>query len=72
MSEWFSMTGAEFRTFRLEQLKLKQEELANLLDVSRQTVSAIEKKNGQIPKVYVLAVRALHSLPGALKRLNGG
>ncbi|MCC5997314.1 MAG: helix-turn-helix domain-containing protein [Oceanicaulis sp.] len=72
MSEQLSMTGAEFRTYRVETLKLNQTEMAELLDVSRQTISAMERRNGQVEKIYVLAANALHHVPGAMKRAFGG
>ena len=67
MSELISMTGAELRKYRKERLKMTQDELAQQLGVSRPTISSLEKRNGPVGRLYILAIVALEHVPGAVK-----
>jgi DNA-binding XRE family transcriptional regulator len=65
-----SMTGPELQNWR-KTMSLTQGELAENLGVSRPTVSSLEATQGQIAKVYALAVMALKLNPNLLWRRSG-
>ena len=54
------MSGSEFRNVR-KRLKLRQDELAALLNRTRQHISRLESKK-TIPSVYALAIRQLEAI----------
>lgn len=69
-AELASLTGPELLAWR-KASDLTQEELAENLGVSRPTVSSLEATQGQIAKVYVLAVIALKLDPNLIRRRSG-
>lgn len=53
------MTPNEFRRIRRGVLDLSQEELAKAMGVTGRTITAIERADKEVSKIYALALKSL-------------